>query len=104
MLGVVLVRFESAFGIPRNALYLLAGLPCIFALYDFFIYLKAKGNLAPFLKGIAIVNMIYCCLSVSLAFHHHAEIQPLGWAYIVLEIMVVMALSMYELKVAKEET
>jgi len=33
--GIVLVQFESVFGMPRNSLYFLSGLACLFALYSF---------------------------------------------------------------------
>ena len=47
-LGVVLVRLESFFGIPPFILYFLAFLPCLFAAYDFFCYLKVKEHIGYF--------------------------------------------------------
>ena len=44
LLGVVLVKLESVFGIPKNTLYFLAFLPCLFAIYDFYCYFQAKEN------------------------------------------------------------
>ncbi|MEM6633615.1 MAG: hypothetical protein AAF694_28335 [Bacteroidota bacterium] len=40
LLGVVLVRFESQVGMPRNSLYVLAAFPCIFAIYDLISYFQ----------------------------------------------------------------
>ena len=54
LLGVVLVRLESVFGIPRQTLYLLVALPCVFAVYDFYCFYKIKKNTGAFLRGIAI--------------------------------------------------
>ena len=100
LLGVVLVRLESYFGIPKKALYVLAGLPCFFMLYDFYCYLKVEKNLGYFLKGIAIVNLLYCCLSIGMAVYHQSVITYLGWIYIIGEIIIVVVLSLFESKVA----
>ena len=70
LLGVVLVRWERFFGIPSSTLYFLAILPIFFAIYDFLSYRKDSINIGSFLKGIAIMNFLYCCLSIGVAFYH----------------------------------
>lgn len=101
LLGVVLVYFESYFGIPKSSLYILAALPCFFAAYDLFCYLKVDKNLGRFLKGIAIANLLYCCLSIGFAIFHRSVITSMGWAYIVVEIIVVVMISKFELELAE---
>jgi len=103
LLGIVLVKLETYFGIPKKALYLLAALPCFFMVYDFYCYFRINKNLGKFLKGIAIVNLLYCYLSIGLAFYHQDELTYLGWIYIIVEIMIVVVLAVYELKVANQE-
>ncbi|MFK8104518.1 MAG: hypothetical protein AB8G15_18485 [Saprospiraceae bacterium] len=100
LLGIVLVQLETYFGIPRETLYLLAALPCFFAVYDFYCYFSVEQHLGKYLRGIAIVNLLYCVLSLGLAFYHYQEILYLGWIYIIVEIMIVVALAMIELKAA----
>lgn len=100
LLGVILVQLESIFGIPRNTLYFLAFLPCLFAVYDFYSYHRIEKNIDSFLKGIAIINLIYCCISIGLAFYHHQSITYLGWGYIILEILIVIVLVYIEWEVA----
>ncbi|MCB0667167.1 MAG: hypothetical protein KDC80_15170 [Saprospiraceae bacterium] len=100
LLGVVLVRLEGVFGIPKTTLYFLASLPCLFAIYDFFCYFKLAGNWGIFLKGIAISNLTYCFLSMGMAFYHRAEITNLGWTYILIEISIVGMLAYIEWSVA----
>ena len=104
LLGVVLVKLEALFGIPKTTLFLLASLPCFFAIYDFYCYFKVEKNLGKFLKGIAIVNILYCYLSIILATYHYQEITYLGWAYIIIEIIIVLILAVVELKVATNST
>ena len=101
LLGIVLVKLEMVFGIPKLTLYLLASLPCLFAIYDFYCYFKIDKNLGLFLKGIAITNLFYCCLSIGLAIYHKDEITNLGWIYIGVEVVIIVALATIELRVAK---
>jgi hypothetical protein len=101
LLGVILVKLEDIFGIPLPAFCLLALLPIGFALYDFYCFINIKENIGLFLKGIAYANLLYCCISLGLAFYHYVKITYLGWTYIVLEIFMVTALAMLELRIAK---
>jgi len=102
MLGVVLVSFESFFGIPKQALYILAALPCFFTLYDLFCYLRVEKNLGRYLRIIAMVNIAYCCLSLGFAFYHFNSLTIWGWSYIIGEIIIVIALSIIEIRVANK--
>ncbi len=99
-LGVVLVQLEHIFGIPPSALYVLAFIPCVFAAYDFFCYWKIKENWRGYLKAIAIANLLYCVLSLGFAFYHLEQITYLGWAYIIIEILIILVLAKIELNAA----
>ena len=100
LLGIVLVKLERLFGIPKTALYVLAALPCFFAIYDFYCYFRIEKHLEKFLMGIAIANLLYCCLSLGLALYHYQEILFLGWVYIIGEIIIVVTLAIIELRIA----
>lgn len=103
LLGVVLVRLESLFGIPKNTLYFLAVLPCFFALYDIFCYLKVDKNIGQFLMIIGYTNITYCIISIGLAFYHFEYLTTLGWVYIIVEILVVIAIAIIEIKTARKQ-
>lgn len=100
LLSVVLVQFESFFGIPKQTLYLLATLPCFFAMYDFYCYFNTNKNIAFFIKVIAFVNICYCCTSIGFVLYHKETITTLGCSYIFAEIVIVLLLALLELKVA----
>ena len=102
LLGVVLVKLESVFGIPVKVLYILAFLPCIFAVYDLFCFLLVKKNQQYFLTAIALLNLIYSIVSIGLALQHRQKIMALGWGYILLEITILIVLIYIELKTASE--
>lgn len=101
LLGVILVRFESTFGMPRQTLYFLAFIPCLFVVYDFIICKIIGENWRPFLKAIAVANLVYCCMSMGLLVHHYSKLTYLGLAYFLIEIIVVLMVAMIELKVAR---
>lgn len=101
LLGIILVKMERFFGIPKSALYFLASLPCLFAIYDIFCYLKIDENIGTFLNVIAIANLLYCALSIGLALYHFCTITPLGWAYLIIETIIVSTIASFELNVAK---
>ncbi|MDX8553835.1 hypothetical protein MK851_09410 [Tenacibaculum sp. 1B UA] len=104
LLGVILVNLESIIGIAPSTLYLLAVLPIFFAVYDFYSYQKIHNELKPFLKGIAILNLLYCCLSIGAAFYHYKTITSIGWIYILVEVSIIIILSIIELTIAKRFT
>ena len=98
LLGVVLVKFEWFFGIPKTTLYFLAALPIFFAIYDFYCFLKIESQLNKYLKAIAVINLCYCCLSLGLAFYHFDIITTFGWIYIIGEILIVVLIAIIELR------
>lgn len=102
LLGIVLVKFEKLFGIPSSVLYFLATIPLFFAIYDFYCYLKRHQKTALFLKGIAVLNLVYCCVSLGLVFYHFGAITNLGWIYILIEIVIVLFLTIIEFRVGKK--
>lgn len=101
LLGVVLPRLQSLVGIPLHTLYLLATFPVFFAVFDCYSYRKKEGTLALPLKIIAILNGLYCGLSLGLALYHQTQLTKLGWLYIVVEVLIVGGLAIFEWRVAE---
>jgi len=81
-------------------LYLLAAFPLFFATYDYYSYQQSASAQKKLLKGIAVLNMLYCFLSIGLAIYHQATITHWGWIYIIFEVIIVMLLAILELKMA----
>ena len=98
LLGVILVKLESVFGIPAQTLQFLAVLPCTFVLFDLYSYFLVKENIGPYLKAIAYINVIYCCMSFGLLMYHQNKITVLGWTYVLMEISIVSILAFVEFK------
>lgn len=101
MLGLVLVRFEAFFGMPEQALMLLAAAPIGFALYDIVSYLTASRHTAILLKGISLLNVGYCGFSVALLVKHADQLTTWGWLYFVGELLIVLTLAGIEWNAAR---
>lgn len=100
LLGVVLTRFEDTFGMPQKVLYWLSFMACVFSAYSFFCYIGIKGNWKPYLKIISVVNLLYCCLTMTLVIYFFQKLTVPGMLYFILEIIVVTILALIELKMA----
>lgn len=100
MLGVVLVSAQRLVGIPTTTLYLLAAIPILFAVFDLIGYRSKSPEL--FLRGISILNVLYCGLSLSLTVGHRDSVTVLGWLYIVVELSIVLALATTQWQTARK--
>lgn len=98
LLGVVLARFETAFGMPQKVLYLLACLACVYTIYSLLSYWRIKENWRPYMQAIAIANLFYCCLTIGLVIYHFQKLNKLGLLYFLLEVVVIISLIIVELK------
>ncbi|MCB0705755.1 MAG: hypothetical protein KDC34_10620 [Saprospiraceae bacterium] len=110
-LGVLLVRFEAVFGMPKSALYLLASLACLYALYSLSCYFrfsprrrgnKINTNWRPYLRGIAMANLFHCCLTFGFVIYYYAKLTPLGLSYFLLEFLIIIFLVRIELATGKK--
>lgn len=102
ILGVVLVKFESTFGMPRKVLYFLSITAGILGTYSFICYLLIKENRKPYLKIIANANLIYCCITVGLTIYFNRVLTNWGFTYFLCEVAVIIMLAIFELKSASK--
>ncbi len=103
-LGIVLVKYESFFGMPKQTLYLLASIPMIFAIYDTLAYflVKEKGRIA--LKLISFANLGYCAFSVFKVLENAESLTIWGAAYFIIEILLVASIAQLELNISYNKT
>ena len=92
MLGIVLARLESFFGMPRDILYILSLIACVFALYSFICYRFTPVNWPLFLRIIAIANLAYCVLTISCIIYLFQLLTIWGLIYFLLECIVIVVL------------
>ena len=100
LLSQVLARFESVFGMPREILWVLAGMAGCFAVYSFLCHLFIEENGKPYLKGIAVANTVYCITTLGLVIYLNESLTYLGLAYFIGEIIILLILVRLEFSVA----
>lgn len=102
-LGIVLVNFQEYIGIPVSSLYVLAAIPILFILYDIYCYMQLNDTKAAFhLRLIAIANLWYILVSIGFAVYHFPLLRPLGFIYLLGEIIVIFCIAFIQLEVAKK--
>jgi hypothetical protein len=99
-LGVVLVNLQAYIGMPHDVLYLLAFLPVLFFIYSISCYSFIKNNWKPYLRIIAVVNILYCILSISMIIIHASSLTILGYVYFIVEVIIVGVLAVVEYRTA----
>ncbi len=95
-LGVVLVQVEVYIGMPKTVLYVLASLACLYAIYSLSCSFFLPANWRPFLKGIALANLLHCGLTLGLVIYFYQKLTVLGITYFLLEMMIVVGLVVLE--------
>ena len=86
-------------GLPEQILGTLGTIALLFSVYSFgcFFVKTSKTNAAQLLlKIIAIANMIYCGLTISLICIYRFDISMLGTAYFIGEVVVILSLVLVE--------
>ncbi len=100
MLGVVLIRLESYFGIPPRMLLILAAFPVLFVVYDLCCVMFHPRSPGLFLRIIGFANLCYVFICFFLIIDHSGSILRPGWIYLVSEMLIVAAIGFGELCVS----
>jgi len=98
MLGIVLTRFQSFFGMPKQELFYLALGAVAFSIYSLTCFFLFPKNWKPYLQLIAILNILYCCVTLVLVFILKSELTAWGVAYFVGEIILICFIAWMEIK------
>jgi len=101
-LVAILGRFEDNFGMPRSVVYFLSLVACMYAIYSFSCYFFIRRKWQAYLKAIAIANIFYCCLTIGLVIYFYQNITILGLIYFSIEVVLIFALILIELKAASK--
>jgi hypothetical protein len=102
LLLTIRTQYQQDFGMPANVLSFLILMAGVFCSYSFGCFLLVRKQWQSFLKFIAIANFLYACSTCFLIFYLNQTITTLGVIYFSLEIGVILALVIIELKVLQE--
>ncbi len=98
--GLVLPALDGWFGLPIWALRGLGAVALGFATFSLGRHLTRTASAAS-LRQIAIANLSYCAATACLLWVHRSTVTDLAYAYFGFEIVVVVALSVWELRLAR---
>jgi hypothetical protein len=99
LLLIIRTAFREDFGMPANILGFLILIACIFCSYSFGCFFLIHNHWRFFLRIITIANLLYACTTGFLILYFNREMTSLGLTYFTLEIGVILALVIIELKV-----
>ncbi len=97
-LGVIMVLFNDLFGMPKPALYLLASIAAILAIYSLGNYFLLRKNWGTYLKTIITANLAYCCISIIAVIYFLSKLTTLGLVYFILEVIIIVGVVVLERK------
>lgn len=96
LLAGILLPFESVFGMPARVLYVLLIIAVVYALFSLSCYLARPRPGKPYLRTMAIANVLYAVLTAGLLACYYSRLSAWGLLYFVLELMVLLSLSLLE--------
>ena len=100
LLGLILTRLETFFGLPKNVLYVLAGIALLLAVYSLSNAFMQQINPSRRLKLIAVANLLYCLLTVVLLFIFYPQLTIFDVFYFMGELLIILSLASLEMKAA----
>ena len=97
-MAVVTVLPQEWFGLPRAATLFLCITAIGFSVNSLRCWKAQSAPLGRSLVQIGILNLSYCTLALALALVYKTELQPIMIACLVFEGLVIVPLSIYEIK------
>ncbi len=100
----ILFVFEEYFGMPKKILSIFIGIASMFFIYSAIIHFVKPLRWSTYLKIIAILNIFYCAFTIYHVYLHFENLTLYGQLYFAGEVLVIILLSIYELKMATKTT
>lgn len=97
-MAVVTVLPQVWFGLPKIATLLLCLAAVGFAINSLRCWKSKQAALGRSLVQIGILNLSYCAAALILALIYRTELQPIMVAYLAFEGLIIVPLSIYEIK------
>lgn len=92
--------FSIQFGLSKTIINILSLAALLIFLYSSTCYLTLRTVRWPVISSVALINSLYCFLTLSLMIYLHSEITLWGILYFSVEIIIIIFLIIIEYKVA----
>jgi len=97
---LILYSFEELFGVPKSVLLNFIAIAVAFSAYSLMCFFVNPKSWRLYLTIIAILNISYCLFTMYQLAQHVNTITLFGYLYFSAELVVVLILSFYELKLS----
>jgi len=94
--------FNDFFGMPKSVIKMFIGISTAYFVYSTITYFIKPINWYFYLKIIAALNISYCLFTFYHLLQHLDTLTLYGHSYFIVEILVILILSTYELKNARK--
>jgi hypothetical protein len=101
---LVLYSFEESFGMPKSVVSIFITMAVVFSVYSLTCYLVKPKFWKRYLAIIAILNISYCLFTIYQLVQHVNTITFPGYVYFSAELVVILIVSFYELKLSRKIT
>lgn len=103
IIGLLLIYYyEEFFGMPKRIVSMFTYIAFMMATYSFVCYFMSPKNWKRHLKRISVINILYCLLTIYLLNEYSNQITTLGFLYFTGEILIVLFLSFYEIRISNK--
>jgi hypothetical protein len=96
--------FEELFGMPKSTVSVFISIAIAYSIYSTTIYLINTVNWKFYLTIIALLNISYSIFTVYHIFKNLHSITLYGYLYFIAEILIILTLSIFELKLSRKTT
>ncbi|MFN5308217.1 MAG: hypothetical protein ACK5C0_02030 [Candidatus Kapaibacterium sp.] len=95
--------FKEVFGMPQSILTIFITIAIAYSLYSITVYLSNTPKWKSYLLIIALLNIGYCLFTMYHVFNNMNTITLYGYLYFVGEILIILTLSGFELRLSGAE-
>lgn len=96
--------FEDFFGMPKSTVSIFICIAIVCAVYSTIVYVSKTENWKRYLTVIAFFNIAYCFFTFFHVFKNWETMTVFGYLYFLIEILIIMALAIFELRLSANKS
>lgn len=101
---LTIYHFQELFGMPKQILSTFASIALMLSVYSFTCYFLNQAKWRHSLFLIYFLNIGYCIYTIYEVCKNSVTITNLGFLYFILEVLIILLLATYELKLCRTGT
>lgn len=98
---LLIFYFNDSFGLPKNVIASFVIIACAFLISSTTLYLLKPINWQLYVRVVAGLNIGYCFFTIYSVLPHASTLTWLGYVYFTSEVAIIVALAIFEFRMAK---